>query len=177
MKQLASLEAFGAMSEPLTLKIQRSLPGPMERVWSYLTQSELRRQWLAAGEMTLEEGAAFEFVWRNDELSDAPAARPGGIPEEERMRSRITELDVPRRISFTWEESGDVTFELEERGDEVLLTVTHRRLPDRDTALQVSAGWHAHLDILVIRMGGGEPGPFWAGWSRLRDEYDRRLPA
>ena len=33
----------------------------------------------------------------------------------------------------------------------MLLTVIHRRLPDRSTLLNVSAGWHAHLDILVAR--------------------------
>jgi len=59
----------------------------------------------------------------------------------------------------------------------VLLTVTHRRLPDRSTMLKVSAGWHMHLDVLVARASGEEPAPFWDGWARLQQEYDRRLPA
>ena len=67
------------------------------------------------------------------------------------MQSRITELDPPRKLAFTWGNSGDVTFELEPRGESVLLTVTHRRLPDRSTMLKVSAGWHMHLDVLVAR--------------------------
>ena len=33
----------------------------------------------------------------------------------------------------------------------MLLTVIHRRLPDRSTMLKVSAGWHMHLDVLVAR--------------------------
>jgi hypothetical protein len=41
----------------------------------------------------------------------------------------------------------------------------------------VGAGWHMHLDILVARMRGGEPEPFWGGWSRLKNEYERRVPA
>ena len=41
--------------------------------------------------------------------------------------------------------------------------------------LGVSAGWHAHLDILVDRVSGREPGPFWSTWSRLRAEYADRL--
>ncbi len=177
MNQRASVDDYGVLTEPVTLKIQRLLPGPVDRVWAYLTQSELRRRWLAAGDMKLEAGASFEFIWRNDELSDPPAARPDRFPEEQRMQSRITEIDPPNRISFTWEDSGDVTFELEQQGDGVLLTVTHRRLPDRKTLLEVAAGWHMHLDILSVRASGGEPEPFWAGWSRLREEYDRRLPA
>ena len=54
------------------------------------------------------------------------------------MKSKITELDPPRKLSFTWESSGDVTFELEPKGSEVLLTVIHRRLPDRNTMIMVA---------------------------------------
>jgi uncharacterized protein YndB with AHSA1/START domain len=177
MTKLATLDAYGVLTEPTTLKIQRVLPGPIERVWAYLTEGELRRQWLAAGHMEMKVDAPFELVWRNDELSNPPGARPAGFPEEHRMQSRITELDPPRKLAISWSDSGDVSFELDEKGDKVLLTVIHRRLPDRKTMLNVSSGWHMHLDILVARATGAEPAPFWAGWSRLRDEYDRRLPA
>ena len=170
-------DAYGELIEPTTLKLQRLLPGPIERIWAYLTDSELRRKWLAAGTMQMQVGAPFELVWRNGELSDAPTARPADFPEEHRMQSRITELDPPRKLSIAWNNSGDVTFELEPKGKGVLLTVTHRRLPDRSTMLKVSAGWHMHLDTLVARASGEEPGPFWEGWSRLQQEYDKRLPA
>ena len=93
------------------------------------------------------------------------------------MQSRITELDPPRKISFTWQNSGDVTFELEPEGEKVLLTVTHRRLADRRTMLMVGPGWHMHLDVLAARVSGAEIGPFWDGWLRLQKEYERRLPA
>ena len=169
-------DAYGTLIEPTTLKIQRMLPGPIERVWAYLTDGELRRKWLAAGSMQMQVGSSFELVWRNDELSDPPGKRPDGFPAENRMQSRITELDPLRKISFTWNNSGDVTFELEPKGKGVLLTVTHRRLPDRSTMLKVSAGWHMHLDVLVARANEEEPAPFWDGWVRLQQEYDRRLP-
>ncbi len=68
-------------------------------------------------------------------------------------------------------------FELEPKDKEVLLTVIHRRLPDRSMLLMVGAGWHMHLDILVARVTGAETEPFWDGWSRLKREYDRRMPA
>ena len=68
-----------------------------------------------------------------------------------------------------------MTFELEHKGDKVLLTVTHRRLTERTSLLSVSAGWHAHLDILAHRMTGQQPEPFWDGWSRLKKEYAERL--
>jgi hypothetical protein len=78
MTQLANLNAYGALTEPTTLEIMRLLPGPIERVWAYLTESELRRKWLAAGEMEMKVGALFEFVWRNDELTNPPGQRPPG---------------------------------------------------------------------------------------------------
>ena len=93
------------------------------------------------------------------------------------MQSRITELDPPRKLVITWSGSGDVSFELEPKGDRVLLTLIHRRLPDRETMLKVSAGWHMHLDVLVARANGEEPASFWDGWSRLHREYEQRLPA
>jgi uncharacterized protein YndB with AHSA1/START domain len=177
MNDLATLDRYGTLIEPATLKLQRILPGPVERVWDYLTKSDLRRQWLAAGEMDLKVGAPFELVWRNDELSDPPGRRPDGFAEEQRMESRITELDPPHKIGFTWIGSGDVSIELESLGTKVLLTLIHRRLPDRATMLMVGAGWHMHLDILEACASGRKPDPFWDGWIRLRDEYDQRLPS
>jgi uncharacterized protein YndB with AHSA1/START domain len=174
---MVTIDAYGVLTEPATLTIQRILPGPIERVWAYLTESDMRRKWLAAGDMELKVGAPFTFVWRNNELSDPPGKNPPGFPEEQRMQSRITELDPPHRIAFTWEGSGDVSFELESQGKEVLLTVVHRRLPDRATLLGVGPGWHAHLDVLVARAAGRKPKPFWDEWARLRKEYERRMPA
>ena len=177
MTDLATLDAYGVLTEPATLTIRRLLPGPAERVWAYLTQSDLRRLWLASGEMEMTIGAPFELVWRNDELTAPPVERPPGFPEEQRMQSRIVELDPPRRLAIAWGGTGGVSFDLEPQGREVLLTVVHRRLPDRSTLLMVAAGWHMHLDILAARAADEEPEPFWDGWSRLRAEYDRRIPA
>jgi uncharacterized protein YndB with AHSA1/START domain len=177
MNDITVREMHGVLIEPATLKIQRVLPGPIERIWAYLTDSDLRRRWLAAGQMELRPGAPFEFVWRNDELTNPPGKRPPGFSEENRMESRITEVHPPHSLTFTWGASGEVSFELEKEGSEVLLTVTHRRIPDRTQMLSVAAGWHMHLDVLVARARGVEPAPFWDGWSRLKSDYDRRLPA
>jgi uncharacterized protein YndB with AHSA1/START domain len=169
--------AYGALIEPATLKMERLLPGPIERVWAYLTKSDLRRQWLAAGRMEMRVGASFELVWRNDELTDPPGVRPPSFDAEHRMQSEITELDPPRRLAFTFHGGSEVTFDLEARGDRVLLTLVHRRIPDRRMLLGVSAGWHAHLDLMAARLAAGEPEPFWDEMTRLRTEYDQRLPA
>ncbi|MGE3066880.1 MAG: SRPBCC family protein [Hyphomicrobiaceae bacterium] len=177
MTETTAPDAYGVLIEPATLKIERVLPGPIERVWAYLTHSELRRKWLAAGEMELKPGASFELVWRNQELTDPPGRRPEGFAEEHRMKSKIVSVNPPRSLVMTWGEHGEVSFDLKPRGNKVLLTLIHRRLPDRTTMLKVSAGWHAHLDVLVARASGVEPGPFWDSWLRLKDDYDRQLPA
>jgi len=52
---------------------------------------------------------------------------------------------------IAWGNSGDVSFELEQHGDEVMLTLIHRRLPDRRTLLMVAAGWHASRASAPVR--------------------------
>lgn len=168
---------FAVLTDPTTLRLQRVVPGPVERVWSYLTDSDLRRQWLAAGPMRLEPGASFELVWRNDALSSAASERPAGFAEESRATCLILAVEPLRRLAFQWPGVGDVSFELEPVGDEVRLTVTHCRLPDANLTVMVGAGWHMHVDILAARLAGVKPASFWSGWLRLRDEYQRRLAA
>jgi uncharacterized protein YndB with AHSA1/START domain len=177
MSNLAPNEDYGVLTEPMTLTIQRFLPGPIERIWSYLTDSDMRRKWLAAGDMKLELGAPFSLTWRNNELMKNSGNPPPGYSNEHSMESRITELDPPNRITFTWYTSGTVTFELAPRGERVLLTVIHRGIPSRDVLLKVGPGWHNHLDVLVARVNGTEPQPFWDQFPLLRKEYERRLPA
>lgn len=177
MSNLASNDDYGVLTEPMTLTIKRSLPGPIERAWAYLTESDLRRQWLAAGDMELKIGAPFTLTWRNNELTDPPGSPPPGYSNEHSMESRITELDPPNRITFTWFTSGTVTFMLEPAGKRVLLTVVHRGIPDRTVLLKVGPGWHNHLDVLVARASGTTPKPFWDEFPRLREEYERRMPA
>jgi uncharacterized protein YndB with AHSA1/START domain len=177
MNNVATVDAYGVLIEPTTLKIQRVLPGPIERVWAYLTDSDLRRKWLASGEMEMKVGGTCEFTWRNDELNNPPSKRPAGHSAEHSMVVHITEFDPPRKLAITWGSTGGVTFELEPRGNNVLLTLIHHRVTDPKTRLSVSAGWHMHLDVLVARTRGEEPPPFWDGWLRLREEYERRFSA
>ena len=178
MIQAAAIDAYGVVLEPNLLRIHRLLPGPIERVWAYLTESDLRRQWLAAGDMTPEPGASFELVWHNDDLAAPAGERPEDMPEEHRMPSQIVAADPPRKLVIAWRNTGDVTFELEPRGDQVLLTLTHARFPTRSSLVNHAAGWHSHLDVLEQIASGREPAQsFWDRWRTLQQEYDRRIPA
>ncbi|BEM28328.1 hypothetical protein SME05J_18980 [Serratia marcescens] len=174
---------YGMIIEPGTLRIQRLLPGPIERVWAYLTESDKRATWLAAGAMKLENGAPLELEFRNSDLAgehEPPPAKykqHGGCVSN---RGHITCLFPPRLLSFTWAEQdqgrpSEVTFELTEQGSAVLLTVTHRRLANRDEMLSVAGGWHTHLDILLDRLHDRAPQPFWSTHARQEEEYRARL--
>ncbi|TYB86106.1 SRPBCC family protein [Oceaniovalibus sp. ACAM 378] len=175
MTEQDDVDRFAKMTDNSTLVIQRWLPGPADRVWRYLTDSDLRRKWLAAGGMDLVPGAPLELVWRNDTLSDADDTRPSGFAEEQRMQSSIVAVDPPRMLTIAWGK-GDVTFMLKEKGNRVLLTVTHRGLDDRNMRRMTAPGWHMHLDILSAELSGVEPASFWSGWSELQALYDDRLP-
>lgn len=177
MNDSATIDLYAVLTEPATLTLRRLLPAPIDRVWAYLTDESLRRQWLAAGVMAPRAGSTVEFVWRNDELTNPPGARPEGFSAEHRAQCRITACDPPRKLAFEWPGVGHVAFELEGKDRRTLLTVVHSRVPDRKTLLGVSAGWHAHLDLLAVRVAGAEARPFWSEMARLRTEYEGRLPA
>ncbi len=168
---------YGVLTAAATLTLRRRLPGPAERVWAYLTETELRRQWLASGPMVLKAGALFELVWRNDELSESAAERPEGFSEESRATCQITEVDPPRKLRFTWPGVGEVSFQLDTVDKDVILTVTHRGTPSKGMTLLLAAGWHMHLEILSARFTGSKPPSFWRGWLHLRREYERRFAA
>ncbi len=125
----------------------------------------MRRKWLASGFMEMKVGAPFELVWRNNELTDPPGQRPEGFGEEHRMQSRITELDPPRKISFTWQNSGDVTFELEPAGRQ---GAAHRH-PSPPARPPHHADGRPGLAYAPQRPGRArdrqpDTGPFWDGW-------------
>ena len=175
------MNAFGTITAEDTVQIERLLPGPIERVWAYLTESEKRGRWLAAGDMELRSGGRVEHVFRNSELTenDEPAPAKYAVQAGEvTMIGRVVACTPPRLLSYRWgedEDASEVTFELTPKDEKVLLKVTHRRIPGRDQMLSISAGWHTHLDILAARLEGREPAGFWATHTRLEAEYDRRF--
>lgn len=174
---------YGEMIDSDTLLFRRVLQGTVEQVWSYLTESEKRGEWLASGEMELRVGGRVELHFDNSSLSEAEEEIPEKYREFEESSSlfgRITRLEPPRLLSHTWaEETGEeseVTYELSPEDEGVLLELTHRRLGDnRDLHLGVLAGWHTHLDILEDRLRGRSTKGFWSVHMALEEEYDRRL--
>jgi len=173
---------YGEVTQPGTLRIQRILPGPMERVWAYLTESEKRAKWLAPGEMELEVGGRLELNWHHSGLSaeKTPPEKFAKAECADTMHGTITRCDPPRLLSYTWGEKpriSEVTFELSPRGAGVLLVLTHRRLGDRTRIVSVASGWHTHLGILSDHLNSREPRLFWSTLARLEKEYESRILA
>jgi len=174
---------YGVMTAPDTVRLERLLPGPIERVWSYLTESEKRGQWLASGEMDLRVGGRVEHLFSNSTLTghdDPPPAKYERHTCASTMQGRITACEPPRLLAYTWgEDAGgesQVVFELSPRGDKVQMVITHSRLATRDDMISVSAGWHAHVGILIDRLSGRQPESFWPTHTRLEADYEARIP-
>ena len=84
--------------EPSTLKVERLLPGPIERVWAYLTESDKRATWLAAGEFDLRVGGRIRLEFNNDKLPGAEKRQGKG---QGRFEGVITRLEPMRLLAHT----------------------------------------------------------------------------
>jgi len=173
---------FGERLDKTTVRFERLLPGPIDRVWEYITNGEKRAKWLAGGKTEPEVDGLVQMNFNNSSLSplpdDAPPPRHCDEPEKVSWQGRVTRCEPPRLFAHTWEfgdEHAEVEYELSEQDDKVLLVLTHRRLKDDDEVLAVSAGWHTHLDVLCDVLEGKTPRPFWRAYTALAAEYEARL--
>ncbi len=170
---------YGTVLSPPEVRFERLLPGPIETVWAYITDSRKRGEWFASGPMELRVGGKIQFHFKHSDLSPNTAPPPERFREMDRTghesSGEVTEIDPPRHLAFLWGNS-EVVFDLEPKGDKVLLILTLRRLPSREEMLGVMRGWHAHLAILVDKANGRVPPAFWDVWRATDGVYDKRLP-
>lgn len=175
-----TMSEFGVVTEARTVRFRRVLPGPIERVWAYVTESEKRGRWLASGPMELRVGGRVELHFRNDDLTPHAETPPEWFKGEHSIHGHVTRCDPPRLLSYTWGDEPDdseVTFELSPKGEDVLLVLTHRRLGARATMVKVASGWHTHLGVLIDLLSGRELRPFWSTFAGWEAEYQKRIPA
>ena len=139
----------GEMSSVACVRFTRTLPGPIERVWSFLAQTDRLPAWFGA-DSSIEPRAG------------GPVSLMSG-----HIRGVVTQWQPPRKLVYTWNVFGPndppdavsaypesyPTFELEPRGSEVLLTFTHFPVLERFVA-QNAMGWHTMLDILGAALRG-----------------------
>lgn len=173
------MNEYGVVTETRTIRMERLLPGPIERVWDYLTDSTKRGKWFATGNTELRVGGRVEFFFNHADLS-AEKTPPEKYKDKAKgisMHGTVTACDPSRLLSFKFGGHGEVTFELTPKGKDVLLVLTHRDLADRKMMVGVSTGWHSHLAILTDVLNGDEPRPFWTTVTKMEAEYEKRIPA
>ncbi|HZQ00507.1 MAG TPA: SRPBCC family protein [Reyranella sp.] len=175
---------YGKLVSPTEVRFERLLPGPIETVWAFITDSEKRGEWFASGPMELRVGAKFTLRFKHSSLSPNKAPAPERFREMDKTghewTGEITEVDPPRRLAFFSNDS-EVVFDLkpvkDAKGeDKVLLILTHRRLPNREMVVGVMGGWHSHLAVLVDKAHGRTPPAFWDIWRANDGVYDKRVP-
>ena len=71
------MTSYVERTDTATVRLERLLPGPIERVWAFITESDLRRQWLAAGE--------FELTVGGPELSRKSTQRRSALGQSSKM--------------------------------------------------------------------------------------------
>jgi uncharacterized protein YndB with AHSA1/START domain len=156
----------GSLVEPTTMRFERLLPGPIERVWDYLTRPELLTTWLGiAASIDVREGGKLELTMDHGEKGRLPDDVKSKLVDADKITPKVhgtvTRVVPGRALAYTWEDAmsdpkaplagrSEVTFELEPRGENVLLTLTHRRIIPK-FAPQALGGWHTLLDLLEAR--------------------------
>jgi uncharacterized protein YndB with AHSA1/START domain len=169
---------LGTATEQSTVRLERLLPGPIERVWAYLTESDKRATWFAGGTFDLRVGGKADLHFDHSKISSEKETPAEYKDKKSDWPGTITRVEPPRLLSYTFgatNPESEVTFELEPRGKDVLLVVTHVRLVERKTRVSVASGWDAHVTILSDRLNGVEPRPFWTTHAKLKAEYEARL--
>lgn len=162
-----------------TVRLERVFPAPIDRVFEYFSEPELLSKWLMPATLEPRVGGRIQ-------LTSAPI--PANVvdplektPQVTFIRGLISHYDPPRLIAYSWNEvtyevSTEVRFELEQRGEDVYLVLTHSRLPAAFMAA-VAAGWHVNLEIVLALIKGETPGDFFARFNSLLEEYKLAVAA
>ena len=167
----------GKFTAPNEVRLVRTLPGPIERVWDYLVDDEKRARWFAGGPMEPRKGGKLElfFCHKNIAPNETPPEKMQHVQDPGfKMPGTILRWEPPRVLSYTFDEDSDVTFELTPQGKNVQLVLTHRsRGVDLPFLSGYASGWHTHLAHLIALLEGAPRPPFWPLHARLKAEYQK----
>lgn len=174
------MEDEGKLIDTNTLYFKRLLPGPVEKVWKYLTDSELRGRWFASGITELKPKGKIEFHFKHDRLSQEHDPIPDKYSEHAEgstSHGEVLEVDPPNLLKYAWGNDGIVTYRLSEQdNNKVLFELTHEKLSkDKDFRAGVMAGWHTHLNILRDLLEGKATKGFWSVHMPLENFYMKSL--
>jgi len=173
-------DQYAQFPTPGEIRLMRTLPGPIERLWQYLTDPEKRSRWFAGGPMELRAGGKMELVFQHKKIAPNEVPPPEHAEMHEhgwKMPGTVLRCEPPRVLSYTFDENSDVTFELipqDQEDKSVLLILTHRaRGEDIKSLSGYASGWHVHFTILLALLEHTTPPPFWATHRKLKAEYEK----
>ena len=164
---------------PDAIRLERTLDAPVETVWRYLTEAELRSLWFMGGTDATGIGE-FDLVVDHDRLSDdanvpypeSYAAFKGAVWSE-----KVTRFEPPRLLETTFQggKNGTVTYELFPDGDRTRLVLTHSGITSGTGAQDFGTGWNSHLTVLAERLAGRGVKNFWELHARSREAIHQAL--
>jgi uncharacterized protein YndB with AHSA1/START domain len=163
---------------PDTIRLERTLDAPAERVWRYLTEADLRREWFMGGSDARPDGE-FELVVDHDNLSDEPAPYPESYAAYKGnvWREKVIRFEPPRLLetSFQGGKNGVVRYELFPEGERTRLVVTHSGIVSGTGAQDFGTGWNSHMTVLQERLAGRGVKDFWALHAKSREAVKAAL--
>src|SRR4051794_36375210 len=100
----AQMRAPVERTAPDAIRLERILDAPVDKVWRYLTEAELREQWFMGG-TDAAPGAEFELLIDHDKLSDDEVASPDSYAKMKgtTWSERVIRFDPPRLLETTFQ--------------------------------------------------------------------------
>jgi uncharacterized protein YndB with AHSA1/START domain len=139
------------------VRLQRTYPHPVGRVWEFVTDSAELAHWFPAPvELDPRPGAEVRF------------GAESGMPAH---TGRVLVAEAPLRLAFTWG-TDELRFDLAAEDGGTRLTLTDV-LEEANTAARNAAGWEVCLDALdALARGGTYEGPHTGPTANWRSYYD-----
>jgi uncharacterized protein YndB with AHSA1/START domain len=174
-----AMNKYGEVLEDGSMKFVRLMPAPIERVWSWLVDGEKRARWLGGGSDISHAGQTVRFEFQHQNLTPHDEAYPEKYKAMEQGVAYDVDIktcDAPTRLVMVWRDGQDseIDIRLSEEGGETRLELVQRGGVSAEQFLGALGGWHAHLDIMVDKLGGETPKPFWKTHEALVEEYRDR---
>ena len=156
---------FEQQTDGWKVTLERELEVSPVQAWTWLTDSDHLRQWLAPGQLNLKPGGRVRIEF---EMSGEP------------IDSHIIELEPERHLTYSWS-NGDaprrpLRWDLEPTDGGTWLTLTIGLLPEDQIAIS-AAGWDAHLQMLEAAVAGVPISFPVARFKESRTQFEEALEA
>jgi len=150
-----------------TVRFERELAHPPEKVWRALTDRELLRKWFPCDVLGgWEVGSRLQFVFPGD---------VEGIVADEDTRGEVLAMEPRRLLEFSWGTGSVLRLELlpSETGCRFILSDTK---DDASITARDAAGWELCLANLEAAVAGGAPEEFaMDAWKAPFQRYIARF--